>query len=130
MQMQSQVVKNTDREKMKTIPKMDKCGIFIQFENEENISEYLRNVLEINNNEENIFKKLQWFIFLKREGSLEMVFRYDSKVFLITESEKGKNAFTIHETYSIEKSSQKIQIIGDWSSGNGLGRFRNHSVDV
>ena len=119
IKMQIQVVISSDLEKMKNLHKMDKCGVFVHFENEDDISSYLQEVKRINNDED-IFKKLHWFIFSTREDGIDIIFKFNSKVFVLKEEEE-EHAITIYETYSIDQSSKIIQIVGQWTKENGLG---------
>ena len=50
-----------------------------------------------------------------------MVFRFDSKVFIIQMINKAKNSYKILETFSIDQSSIITQVVGDYSTDYGLG---------
>ena len=117
---QEQVISPEDSEKMENLGKMHNCGVVVDFENDENISMYLQRALDVVKGK-NIFQKSYWFIFL-RGANLNLVFRYDSQVFLVREAELSRNDFFIYETYSIDRTSKIIQITGNWTLDGGFGR--------
>ena len=123
LEVQTKVVLQNNVKDMQNMGKIDKCGVFMQFKKEEILSKYLEKVLEMNNLDQTIFKKWQWFIFLARDDSLDLVFRYDSHVYLIIEHQEQENVKILVETYSIEEGVKVNKIIGNWSLDNGIGKI-------
>ena len=95
--------------------RQNKCGVFVEFEVEDRVGQYLDSVLELNNFDQNIFKSLHWYIFLAWEGELGRVFRYDSNVYLVV---GGRD---IVESYSVEKGVSLNRWVGSWAFQTGLG---------
>ena len=121
MHMDVQIINYKDLDKMKIFDKMPKCGVFVQIENEDKVGHFLKEVKQENDIDGTLFTKTHWFIFLSKDISLEMVFRFDSKVFIIQRINKDKNSYKILETFSIDQSSIITQVVGDYSTDYGLG---------
>ena len=100
--------------------RQNKCGVFVEFEVEDRVGQYLDSVLELNNFDQNIFKSLHWFIFLAWEGELGKVFRYDSNVYLVVGGREEGPA-SIVESYSVEKGVSLNRGVGSWAFQTGLG---------
>ena len=112
---------NRDLWQMKNLSRMGNCGVFIRFQNEKSVSEYLNSILQLNGFDNSIFKTLHWFIFLDKETSIENIFRYDSNVYLISREDKDTDMSQIVETYSIEEGVRINKNVGTWSSKDRLG---------
>ena len=112
---------NRDLWQMKNLSRMGNCGVFIRFQNEKSVSEYLNSILQLNGFDNSIFKTLHWFIFLDKERSLENIFRYDSNVYLILKEDKDADMSQIVETYSVEEGVRINKNVGTWSSKDRLG---------
>ena len=123
VEVQSKVIYKQDIKQMDRLSVMNKCGIFVKLHKEETISKYLNSVLELNKFDKNIFKTLHWYIFLGREDSLDIVFRFDSNVFLVIEEMEREDFAKLIETYSIEEGETINKIVGRWSSKHGLGNI-------
>jgi len=120
MHMDVQIINYKDLDKMKIFDKMPKCGVFVQIENEDKVGHFFKEVKQENDIDGTLFTKTHWFIFLSKDISLEMVFRFDSKVFIIQRINKDKNSYKILETFSIDQSSIITQVVGDYSTDYGL----------
>ena len=117
IEVQMKVVLVSDLGKMRNLGKMGRCGVFLNLRTDEiKISNYVNKILEINNFDQDIFKSIHWFIFLKKEESVELVFKYDSKVFLLLEV--GSDMKVV-ESYSIEDDIKINTVIGTWLSVAG-----------
>ena len=122
LEVQMKVVLVSDLEKMRNLGKMGRCGVFLDLRTDEiKISNYVNTILEINNFDQDIFKSIHWFIFLTKEESVELVFKYDSKVFLLLED--GRDIKVV-ESYSVEDDIKINTVIGTWLSVTGtLGNW-------
>ena len=116
LEVQSKVVLKTDLNQMQNLTKMGNCGVFLRIKEERSVSEYINSVFQVNSLDNNIFKTLHWFIFLSEDIILDLVFRYDSNVYLVKEDTKEENMMKILETYSIEEGVQINKDVGTWSS--------------
>ena len=122
LEVQVKVVLVNDLNQMKNLRNMGQCGVFLELQKEESkISNYLEKLLEVNSFDENIFKKLHWFISVTREDSVQRVFKYDSQVYLVIEDSTNMNVETVVETYSIEDEIKVNKVAGNWSAEKGLG---------
>ena len=120
-EVQSRVVLKTDLWQMQNLTKMGNCGVFLRVKEERSVSEYINTVFQVNSLDNNIFKTLHWFIFLSNDISLDLVFRYDSNVYLVKEDTKEENMMKILESYSIEDGVQINKDVGTWSTKHKLG---------
>ena len=127
---QTKVILRNNLWQMKNLSRMGNCGVFIRFQNEKYVSEYLNSVLKLNGFDKSIFKTLHWFIFLDKERSLENIFRYDSNVYLISREDKDADMSQIVETYSVEEGVQINKKVGTWSSKDRLGKKVKYSKHV
>ena len=117
----SKFILNRDLWQMKNLSRIGNCGVFIRFQNEKSVSEYLNSILQLNGFDNSIFKTLHWFIFLDKETSIENIFRYDSNVYLISREDKDTDMSQIVETYSVEEGVRINKNVGTWSSKDRLG---------
>ena len=101
----------------------DNCGIFVKFKNRNLVKHFLENIQkeDSNQNGSNVFKSHTWFIFTEDMENLKLKFRFDSKVYLITNV--TETSATFYETYSIGGMSTVTQQIGEWTKDRGLGRL-------
>ena len=96
------------------------CGIFVKF-NDESLMQPLLEIIRTDPASAKLLKSHLWFILTTNIDELQLNFKSDNQVHLIT---GVTDIFTkFFETYSIDEISGITNQIGVWSKNLGLGKF-------
>ena len=124
---QIKFIKESHKNMLSNLLLSENCGIFVKIESKNLLKKFIENVQEenIQLKRKDIFKVHLWFILTERPDSMELLFRFDSQVYLIQ-----SGSHTVYETYSIGGATLVTSLVGQWTRDGGLGRMRNTFTNV